>query len=249
MSAPILAQLFVTCLVDTVFPEVADAVVTVLERAGIQVDFPMAQTCCGQLAFNAGFYPEARPMALQTIATLEASPAPVVIPSGSCAAMIRRHYAELWAHDPPNLARAHALAARVFEFAEFLAHFNLQPHVSHLPRRQTPITYHPACHLTRSLGVTAAPLQLLQQAVGAAYVPLPHADECCGFGGVFAIKHGDISAAILEHKLKHIYASGAQMVVGCDMSCLMHIHGALTRDGSPVQCRHLAETLADAVTS
>jgi L-lactate dehydrogenase complex protein LldE len=241
-------QLFVTCIVDSLFPEVGEATVAVLERLGIEVQFPDAQICCGQPGYNAGFRPEARRLALNTLDVFEASPAPVVVPSGSCAAMVVHGYADLFQADPPNLVRARALAARTFEFSQFLIDvLGLDPAEAAAGASfHHTVTFHPSCHLLRGLGIKDAGEKLLAAVDGAEVAPLPHAEECCGFGGLFSIKHGDISAAILDNKLAAVRASGASTVVGCDMSCLMHMQGGLTRDASNVRCRHLAELLAGA---
>ena len=241
-------QLFVTCIVDSFFPSVGEAVVTVLERLGLEVEFPAAQTCCGQPGYNAGFRPEARRLALSFLDVFEASPAPIVAPSGSCAAMVVHGYPDLFAGEPANLARARALAARTFEFSQFLSQvLRLDPAqvaAAAGARLDQTVTFHPSCHLRRGLGVKDAGPALLAAVPGARVVPLPNAEQCCGFGGLFAIKHSDISAAMLDNKLAAVRASGASTVVGCDMSCLMHMQGGLTHDGSPQRCRHLAEVLA-----
>ncbi len=233
-------QLFVTCLIDSLFPEVGEAVVEVLERAGAGVEFPAGQTCCGQPAFNAGERDAAARMARRTIEVLEAAPGDVVIPSGSCAAMIRRGYLELFADDRRWRSRAQALAGRVFEFSEYL--------VDHLERTDLGapapgrLAYHPSCHLLRELGVDRQPRALLAALPGPAAVGLEA--DCCGFGGVFAVAHPEVSAAMLARKLEAVRASRAERVVGCDVSCLMQIEGGLRRTGSPVRCAHLAQVLA-----
>ena len=241
-------QLFVTCIIDSLFPEVGEATVAVLQRLGLEVEFPEAQICCGQPGYNAGFRPEARRLALRTLDVFEASPAPVVVPSGSCAAMMVHGYADLFQDDPSNLARARALAARTFEFSQFLIdELGLDPAtVAAGASLSESVTFHPSCHLLRGLGVTDDGQRLLAAVEGAQLVPLPSAEQCCGFGGLFSIKHGDISAAMLDNKLAAVRTTGASTVVGCDMSCLMHMQGGLTRDGSAVRCRHLAEVLAGA---
>jgi L-lactate dehydrogenase complex protein LldE len=238
-------QLFVTCIIDSLFPEVGEATVAVLERLGVEVEFPEAQICCGQPGYNAGFRADARRLALDTLDVFEASPAPVVVPSGSCAAMVVHGYADLFEHEPANLARAQALAARTFEFSQFLVDvLGVDPaEASAGIHRHERLTFHPSCHLLRGLRVKDAGQKLLAAVEGAELVPLPGAEECCGFGGLFSVKHGDISAAILDNKLAGVRSSGASTVVGCDMSCLMHMQGGLTRDGSGVRCRHLAEVL------
>lgn len=219
----------------------------VLERLGVAVEFPEAQTCCGQPGYNAGFRAEARRLAVRTLDVFEASPAPVVMPSGSCAAMVVHGYPDLFEDDPRNLARARALAARTFEFSQFLTDvLKLDPAtVAAGARLNEAVTFHPSCHLLRGLGVKDAGPSLLAAVDGVRVKPLPDAEQCCGFGGLFSVKHGDISSAMLDAKLTAVRASGATTVVGCDMSCLMHMQGGLTRDGSPVRCRHLAEVLAE----
>ncbi len=246
-NPPRQVQLYVTCIVDSLYPEAGEAVVTVLERLGLEVLFPEAQTCCGQPAYNSGFQAEARRLALHTLAVLEQSPAPVVIPSGSCGAMVVKGYAHLFAHEPALLARAQALAARTYEFSQFLTDVlqvdptTLAPSPSAAAGK---VTYHAACHLLRELGVTDAAPRLLGGMPGIDFVPLPGVEQCCGFGGLFAVKHDAISTAMLDKKLAHVRSTGASTVVGCDMSCLMHMQGALSRDEDAIRCVHLAEVLA-----
>ena len=262
MSQP-RVQLFITCIVDSLFPNVGEAMVAVLERLGVEVEFPEAQTCCGQPGYNAGFRAEARELSLNFISVFEQASPPqppsperavpfrrggaggevfVLTPSGSCAAMVIHGYPDLFADDPANLARAQALAARTYEFSQFLVEVLKVEDVG--AKFNGSITYHPSCHLARGLGIQDAPLKLLANVRGAEFTPLPNAEECCGFGGLFAVKHGDISGAILDKKLENIRATKANTVVGCDMSCLMHIQGALSRDEARTRCMHLAEVLA-----
>lgn len=233
-------QLFITCLIDSLFPEVGEAVVIVLNRAGVGVDLPAGQTCCGQPAFNAGFEPEAQRMAMHTIELLENTEGPVLIPSGSCAAMMLHGYPELFKHDPEWRPRAKMLAARVVEFSQFMDAHARPAHTSDPSIGRT--VYHASCHLQRGLGVDQAPKRLLEAATGTAAATLP--DECCGFGGMFAIEHADISSEMLERRLEQIAASGADTVVACDVGCLMHIDGGLRKNGSRVRCAHLAQVLA-----
>ncbi|MCJ7703775.1 MAG: (Fe-S)-binding protein [Anaerolineales bacterium] len=234
-------QLFITCLIDTLEPQIGEAVVQVLERAGVNVAFPKDQTCCGQPAFNAGMWPEARKTAIHTIQVFEAAPGPVIIPSGSCAAMILHGYLELFADDPAWLPRAQALAERAFEFTEFLVDVL---EITDLGARYPGlITYHPSCHLLRGLGVNDQPRTLLSNVGEAEYIELPHQDECCGFGGVFSVKHPEISAEMLKKKLENIQATNAPTVVVCDTGCLMHIGGGLHRDGKYQKVMHIAEIL------
>lgn len=242
MLKPPKVQLFVTCIVDNLFPQAGTGVVTVLERLGIGVEFPPQQTCCGQPAYNAGFHSEARRVALRFLDVFSRSAAPIVAPSGSCVAIVRHSFPALFQHEPDNLQRAQALAARTYEFSEFLVDVLGVTDVGAVFNAK--LTYHPSCHLARDLGITDQPHRLLANVRGAHFIPLPHAEDCCGFGGFFAIKHEDLSGALLDKKLAHARTTGAEVMVGCDFSCLTHMQGGLLRDGSPIKCMHLAEVLA-----
>jgi L-lactate dehydrogenase complex protein LldE len=242
MAEPV--QLFVTCIIDTLYPEIGESVVRVLERAGAQVSFPSGQTCCGQPAFNAGLRAEARKIAIHTIQVFEANPGPVIIPSGSCCAMIRHSYPELFADDPVWLPRAKALANRTYEFTEYLV--DILGITDLGARFHGPLTYHASCHQLRELGVRHQPRQLLESVYGARLVDLPHSEECCGFGGVFSVEHPEISAAMLERKIENIEASGAVVVVACDSGCITNMNGGLHRHGKTQRAVHIAEILDNA---
>lgn len=234
-------QLFVTCIIDTLYPETGEAVVGVLEKAGVKVSFPPGQTCCGQPAFNAGLRQPARKMAIQTIRAFEAYPGPVVVPSGSCAAMIRHSYRELFAGDPIWLPHALALAERTYELTEFLVDVL---RVTNLEARfNGRITYHSSCHLLRGLGVDRQPRALLAAVQNAEMVELQDTGDCCGFGGVFSIEHPEISAAMLDRKISNLEASGASVVVACDAGCVTNINGGLHRRHKPQRAVHIAEIL------
>lgn len=233
-------QLFVTCLIDSLFPEVGEAVVEVLNRAGVAVDFPAGQTCCGQPAFNAGFEDEAQRMAKHNIEVLSRVEGTILVPSGSCAAMIQHGYTELFKHDPEWRPRAKMIAERVVEFSQFMAAHARSGGQANPAMGK--LVYHASCHLQRGLGVVDEPRQLLESAAGAA--PGLLSNECCGFGGVFAIDHADISAQMLEKRLHEIEESKADTVVACDVGCLMHIEGGLRKKSSAVRCAHLAQVLA-----
>lgn len=235
-------QLFITCLIDTLYPQIGEAVLRVLHRVGMQVDFPSAQTCCGQPAFNAGMRAEARTLAIHTLQVFESTPGPVVIPSGSCTAMIRHSYLELFADDPRWLSRARALAERTFEFTEFLVDYLGVIDIG--ARYFGSVTYHPSCHLSRGLGIEQQPLALLNAVQGIDILPLPNADECCGFGGVFSVEHPEISAAILTRKMENIETSTSPLVVACDAGCIANINGGLQRTDRQVHAVHIAEILA-----
>jgi len=235
-------QLFVTCLIDTLEPEVGDCVVEVLEKAGLQIEVPEGQTCCGQPAFNGGFWDEARAMAKHAIEVFGDSDLPVVIPSGSCGYMVAHHYPELFEGDPVWYPRALSLGRRVREFTQFLVD---DLGVTDLGARfDGKLTYHASCHLLRGMEIHRQPLALLSKVAGAEVVPLEGEQECCGFGGLFSIKFGDISGGMVERKLDNIVASGAERVVGCDLSCLMNINGGLHRRGARVKGVHIAQILA-----
>jgi L-lactate dehydrogenase complex protein LldE len=235
------AQLFVTCIVDTVYPQVGEAVVRILRRAGVQVGFPAGQTCCGQPAFNAGMWPQALQMAMHTIRTLEGMDGWVVLPSGSCTAMIRHGYLELFADDPDWLSRAQALSERTYEFTQFLVDvLGIQDVKARFDGR---VTYHASCHLLRDLGVGFQPQQLLSAVEDLEFVELPHCEECCGFGGVFSVEHAQVSSAMLARKIAHIDATGAELVVSCDAGCITNINGGLHRQGKSSRAIHIAEIL------
>ena len=234
-------QLFITCLVDTFFPEIGEAMVRVLNRAGVRVEFPPDQTCCGQPAFNAGLRREARPLAEHTIRVFERTEGAVIIPSGSCAAMVRKGYPELFKDDPVWLKRAEALAKRTYEFCEYLV--DVRGATDSNANWQGTLTYHPSCHLMRALGVDRQPRALLKAVQGAEIVELPDEEDCCGFGGVFSVEHPELSAEFLKRKIASLEKSGAPTLVVADTGCLMHIMGGLSRQGKSQRVVHIAEVL------
>ncbi len=239
-------QLFPVCLAATFRPGLLDAARQVLTHLGHEVHIPRQVTCCGQPAFNVGQWEEARTMARQTIQALEARPGPVVLPSGSCAAMVRVHYPELFADDPEWGPRARALAQRTYEFSEYLVEaLGLQ----RLPdaRWAGRVTFHPSCHMLRDLGVRRAPKVLLDNLPGVTREPLPNEEVCCGFGGAFSAQYPDLAAAIGEHKVQDLQATGAQVAVTADPGCLLHLAGMLHRQGVNLPVVHLAELLAAAL--
>ncbi len=231
----------ITCLMDTLYPETGEAVLRVLQRAGVDVAFPTGQTCCGQPAFNAGLRQEARGMAMHTIEVFEVSVDPVVTPSGSCAAMIRHGYPELFADDPAWLRRAEILARRTYELSEFLVDRLGLTNCG--ARWNGKLAYHRSCHLLRELGVDRQPLALLKAVSQATLVELPGSDECCGFGGVFSVEQPEISSAMLQRKLANLEACGAEWLVACDAGCITNINGGLRRAGKRPRAVHLAEIL------
>ncbi|MDX6380870.1 MAG: L-lactate dehydrogenase complex protein LldE [Rubrobacteraceae bacterium] len=237
------AALFITCFNDTLFPETGRATVEVLERLGIGVEFPLEQTCCGQMHFNTGYQREAIPLVRRFVQVFKDYEA-IVAPSGSCVGMIRELYplaAEL-ANDKRLAADVEDIAPKVFELSEFLVKkLRVTDVGAYYPHR---VTYHPTCHSLRMLEVGDAPLKLLEAVRGIDFVELPEARECCGFGGTFAVKNADTSIAMLGDKLRHVLETGAEVCAAGDNSCLMHIGGGLKRQRAGVRTVHLAEILA-----
>jgi L-lactate dehydrogenase complex protein LldE len=235
--------LFITCFNDTIFPGTGRAVVRLLERLGHTVEFPMDQTCCGQMHYNTGYQREAIPLVRKFVADFRGAEV-VVSPSASCVGMIRELYphAAALADDPALAAEVAALAPRVYELSEFLVgKLGLEDVGAYYPHR---VTYHPTCHSLRMLRVGDAPLRLLRSVRGIDLVELARADECCGFGGTFAVKNADTSMAMLGDKLRCILETRAEVCAAADNSCLMHIGGALHRQRAGVGTVHLAEILA-----
>ncbi|MFD7440351.1 (Fe-S)-binding protein [Streptomyces sp. NPDC059909] len=239
--------LFVTCVNDTLFPRTGQAVVTLLERLGVEVDFPPAQTCCGQPQFNTGYRHETEPLVRRYAAAFDAYDY-VVTPSGSCAAMVRDNYPRIGAKAAAEgrgqeLADAAARAVpKTYELTEFLVDVLKVTDVgAYYPHT---VTYHPTCHGLRMLGLGDRPRRLLEHVKGLELRELPGAEECCGFGGTFAVKNAAVSAAMGADKARNIASTGAEAVCTVDNSCQMHIGGTLTRLGSTVRPVHIAEILA-----
>jgi L-lactate dehydrogenase complex protein LldE len=235
--------LFLACFNDMLFPGVGESVVRLLSRLGHEVAFPQRQTCCGQMHFNTGYRDECVPLVRDFAATFEPYDV-VVTPSASCAAMVRMHHATVAAHaDDHRLAGSvAAVAPRVYELTEFLIDIAGVTDVgATFPYR---VAFHPTCHSTRLLGIGDRPLRLLAAVDGLELVPLSDADQCCGFGGTFAIKNPDVSVAMGINKLVAIEATGAEVLTAADTSCLIHLGGLLARRSSPIRVMHLAEILA-----
>jgi L-lactate dehydrogenase complex protein LldE len=225
--------LFATCLTDTFYPDTARAVVRLLERLGCTVDFPLGQTCCGQMHFNTGYPQQAKPLA-ERYAEVFAGYDAVVAPSGSCAGMVREFH--------PGLAGTGPVTKITYELSEFLVDvLGVTDVGAYFPHR---VTYHPTCHSLRMLGVGNRPLTLLRAVRGIDLVELPAAESCCGFGGTFAVKNAETSTAMLSDKMRCVLDTGAEVLTAGDNSCLMHIGGGLSRLRSGVRPVHLAEILA-----
>ncbi len=234
-------SLFIPCLVDALFPEAGTAMVRVFDRMGIALTYPEGQTCCGQPAFNSGYRQEAAVAARRFIDLFEKTEV-IVCPSGSCVAMVRHQYPELFARDPGMYQRALAVGRKTFEFSEYLVDvLGLTDVGAVFPGT---VTYHDSCHLVRALGIREQPRQLLRQVRGLSLVEMTNSDTCCGFGGTFSVGYPDISLALADDKIDTILTSGADTVVGCDVSCLMQIRGRLTRRGETIRVLHLAQVLS-----
>lgn len=235
-------QLMATCLCDAFYDDVARATVEVLEHLGVGVEFPAGQTCCGQPAFNGGDWPASRQVVRHTLRTF-AGTLPVLLPSGSCTAMFR-HGALLEFEHEPDLPEVQALAARTWEFADFLVH---ALGVTTWPGRyDATVVFHRNCH-NRGTGSEAASLQLLRSIAGTTVVPFGEQEQCCGFGGTFSVSHPHLSASMGSLRLEHIRAAQPDVLVSGDMSCLMHMGGLAQKAGQPIKTQHLAQILRDAL--
>ncbi|HWG19640.1 MAG TPA: (Fe-S)-binding protein [Terracidiphilus sp.] len=237
------ASLFITCYNDTLFPETGRAVVRLLERLGVEVEFRPAQTCCGQMHANTGFRAEAFRLAAQFV-RLYADAETVVIPSSSCVAMIRDQYPGLFEELGAGDIRRQfsALLPRVYELSELLIDkLAVEDVGAYFPHR---VAYHASCHGLRALGLGDRPFRLLQHVRGLELAPLANLDRCCGFGGTFSIKNAEVSSAMLTCKLQDVLATGAEYCTALDNSCLMHLGGAMHREFAPVRTIHLAQILA-----
>ncbi len=231
-----------TCLVDQFYPEVGVAAVKVLRRLGVDVTFPEDQTCCGQIAFNGGFRSHAADVAKHFLDVFE-NEEQVVVPSGSCASMIKVYYPELFEDDPETLERAQAVGEKTRELSDYIVNVVGTADVG--AASEGLVTYHDACHLLRELRISEAPRSLIGSVRGVELQEMENSDACCGFGGLFSVKFPEISTAILDEKLKSIAESGAGAVVANDCGCLMHIRGAMERRGMNVRAVHIAELLAE----
>ncbi|MEO7840166.1 MAG: (Fe-S)-binding protein, partial [Anaerolineales bacterium] len=233
----------ITCLVDSFYPQTGEAIVDILRRLGVDVEFPRDQTCCGQPPFNAGLRAEARPIVEHTIRVFESTRGEIVVPSGSCAHMIKHGYPELFADDPIWLPRAKAVGDRVYEFTEYLVD---KLGVTDLGATWNgTLTYHPSCHALRGMNIDRQPRALLANVKGATLVELPEAESCCGFGGIFSVEHPELSAEWLKRKIGNFETTEAPTMVVTESGCLMHIAGGLHRQKKKQRIIHIAEVLAN----
>jgi L-lactate dehydrogenase complex protein LldE len=239
-------SLFITCMVDMLFPRSGWSSVALLERAGVEVNFPEAQTCCGQPAFNAGSRPEAKAVATQFLDAFKDAET-IVTPSGSCAAMVRCEYPVLFRDDPGLSEQANRLASITWELTEFIVDgLGIDDLNLRLPEPRT-YAFHDACHGLRMLGLGQAARTLLANTEQASIEQLARADECCGFGGLFSVKMADVSGAMLERKMDHIESCPAQTIACGDVSCMAHMNGGLIRRGSTKRVEHVADVLAQGI--
>lgn len=246
---PIKVYIFITCLVDTFFPNVGESMVRVLNDLGVEVDFIEEQTCCGQPAFNSGYQDDARAVAERFISIFyraleEDSDTEkyIVCPSGSCTSMVKVFYEELFKNSPESLKKVELTKDKTYEFSEFLVKILNTVDVG--AQYSGVVTYHDSCHLLRELRVKDGPRDLINSVKGAEFIEMDMHDACCGFGGTFSIKFPKVSVSMLDEKIECILNSGADTVVSSDMGCLMNIGGALSRRNIPIKVMHLAELLA-----
>lgn len=232
-------SLFITCLGDVFAPDIGKHTVEILEKAGCEVDFPVSQTCCGQPAYNSGYLNETKKVMKQMINAFKNSDY-VVGPSGSCVGMLKE-YATIFANDPKWSEEATNLANKSYELTAFLVDVLGIDDVGSTFKGK--VTYHPSCHMTRILGVTEAPLKLLSKIKGIELIELPLKEDCCGFGGTFAVKNAAISEEMVKEKSQHVTETHAEYLVGGDMACLMNIGGRMTREGKNIKVLHISEIL------
>lgn len=236
---PETVYLFGTCLIDLIYPAAGMAAIRMVEREGVRVVFPQDQTCCGQPAYNSGFPDAARRVAWRQMQTFK-KPYPILIPSGSCGGMMRKHYEHLF-HDDPRLPEVRRFSERIFEWSEFMVNaLKVELEDQGAPIR---VTWHTSCHAKRELGLGDESKQLLRQLRNVELVELEREHECCGFGGTFAIKHPQLSGAMVQDKVTDVRTTGAECLLSADCGCLMNIAGVLDRDGDPVRSKHLAHFL------
>lgn len=236
---PEAVYLFGTCLIDLTYPDAGIAAIRMVEREGVRVIFPQDQTCCGQPAYNSGFSEEARRVAWQQVQTFS-KPHPILVPSGSCGGMMSKHYEHLF-HDDPRLPEVQRFSERIFEWSEFMINVLKVDLEDHGPPIR--VTWHTSCHAKREMGLGDEPKQLLRQLRNVELLELEREYECCGFGGTFAVKQPQLSAAMVQDKVTDVCNTGAECLLSADCGCLMNIAGAIEHEGHPVQSKHLAHFL------
>lgn len=239
------ASLFITCICDSFYPEVGKSIVRILEKNNVEVDFPAGQVCCGQPAFNTGYWEDAKKVAKSVLDNFINSEY-VVVPSGSCVAFIKEFYPLIFENDPYYSKVSKELGEKAFEFSEFMVDILKVTDVGAcFPHK---VTYHGSCHATRLLGVTGKVIKLLNNIKDVELIKLPYGETCCGFGGTFSVKSPEISEAIVDEKVTHIMETGASIVTGTDMGCLMNIEGRLRKQGSSIRALHIAQLLDEGMS-
>ena len=236
------AQLFITCLGDQFYTRTLQNMTRILQRLGVDLVFPADQTCCGQPLFNNGFEDKTRPVALNFLHAFGRSDAPIVGPSGSCVSMVKHHYPSLFKPGTPEHRLAEDIAARIFEFTEYLVHeLNVRDVGAVYPHK---VTYHATCHYLREMGLKTEAKSLLNAVKGLEFIPLKEEETCCGFGGAFTVTYPEVSRSMMENKVKDIAATGADTVVMCEPGCLMNVAGGLHKAGSNIRAMHIIDLLA-----
>lgn len=235
------AQLFITCLGDQFYTSTLQNMTHLLERLGVELAFPHEQTCCGQPLFNNGFEDKTRAVALNFMRAFAKSDAPIIGPSGSCVSMVKHHYPELFPIGTPEYALASDIAARTFEFTEYLVNVLKITDVGAVYSHK--VTYHASCHYLREMGLKTEARTLLNAIKGLEFVPLNEEETCCGFGGAFTVTYPEVSRSMMENKVKNIIASGADTVVMCEPGCLMNVAGGLHKAGSDIRAMHIIDLL------
>jgi L-lactate dehydrogenase complex protein LldE len=236
------AQLFITCLADQFYTGTLQNMTHLLERLGVELVFPSEQTCCGQPLFNNGFEDKTRAVALNFMRAFSQSDAPIVGPSGSCVSMVKHHYPELFAAGTPEHALARDIAARTYEFTEYLVNVLKVTDIGAVYPHK--VTYHASCHYLREMGLKTEARTLLNAVKGLEFIPLNEEETCCGFGGAFTVTYPEVSRAMMENKVKKIIASQADTVVMCEPGCLMNVAGGLHKAGSSIRAMHIIDLLA-----
>jgi L-lactate dehydrogenase complex protein LldE len=236
------AQLFLTCLGDQFYTQTIQSMTHLLERLGVELSFPPEQTCCGQPHFNNGFESQAREVARNFLRAFGRSDAPIVGPSGSCVSMVKHHYPELFPAGTPEHALAADIAARTYEFTEYLVNILKITDVGAVYPHK--VTYHASCHYLREMGLKTEAKALLNAVKGLEFIPLNEEETCCGFGGAFTVTYPEVSRSMMENKVKNILASGADTVVTCEPGCLMNVAGGLHKAGSNIKAMHIVDLLA-----
>lgn len=240
------ASIFITCICDSMYPHVGEAMVRVLEKLGVTLDFPPEQTCCGQPALSSGYWDYSRPIA-ETMLTAFQHSQYVVAPAGSCITAIKEYYPVLFEKDPEKYRQAKELIGKLYEFSEFVVKVLHKDDVgARFPHR---VTYHSSCHARRFLNTDEYIRTLLQNIRDIDYVPLPHEEACCGFGGTFSVKLPEISEAMVDEKVRNILETKASVLIGTDLSCLMNITGRLQKQKAAVRVMHVAELLDEGMRS